>query len=274
MNQKLEVKYGQIKDIFRSMQGVVVAFSGGIDSSLLGAIAGEIHGESAVLVTAMSPTYPNRELHHARFLKIPHETIETEEFSDPNFQINPPNRCYICKQHLFGQLKQKAEEMGFSHVVEGSNKDDLSDYRPGLQAARDFSIRSPFIEVGFTKHDIRTLARLKGLPGWDKPASACLSSRIPYGELITQAKLSRIERAEDFLINLGFQIVRVRDNETLAILEIGKDEINRMCQPDTRLQVVTGLKEVGYTRIVVDLEGYRTGSMNETLGNNRNEETT
>jgi pyridinium-3,5-biscarboxylic acid mononucleotide sulfurtransferase len=269
----LDNSYDRLKDLLRQMGGTVVAFSGGLDSSLLLAAAQDALGPRALAATAVSPTYPDTELSRAgelaRQLGARHLVITTHEFHDPEYRANPPNRCYFCKKDLFKRLKEIASQEGLQFVIDGSNTDDLGDFRPGREAARELGVRSPFVELGFGKAEIRRMAKEVGLSNWDQPSQACLASRIPYGEEITLAKLDRIGRAEYLLHALGFRQVRVRDHETLARIEVPRDQLDEALESKARQRIIDGCKELGYTYVCLDLEGYRSGAMNEA----RTEET-
>jgi uncharacterized protein len=246
-----------------------VAFSGGVDSAFLAAVANDVLGEGALSVTADSPSYPARHrevaVALARQCRLRHEFVVTAEMSSPEYTANPSNRCYYCKRELFGRLTVLARARGFAVVVDGNNADDRGDYRPGRQAAREQGVRSPLDEAGLTKADIRELSRRLGLPTWDQPASACLSSRIPYGTEVTVEKLQMIEQAEDALHSLGFRHCRVRHHGDVARLELGVEDMRRALDDDVRRAIVEGLKEVGFRFVSLDLQGYRTGSLNEVL---------
>ena len=247
----------------------MVAFSGGVDSSLLLAAAQDALGLGALAATAVSPTYPDTELSRARELAKQlgsrHLVVRTHEFHDPAYRANPPNRCYFCKKDLFTRLKEIASQEGLQFVIDGSNTDDLGDFRPGREAARELGVRSPFVELGFGKAEIRRMAKEVGLSNWDQPSQACLASRIPYGEEITLAKLDRIQRAENRLRALGLRQVRVRDHGDLARIEISADELDQALLTGTRERILDGCKEAGYTYVCGDLAGYRSGAMNEAL---------
>jgi uncharacterized protein len=264
-----EEKYAALVSALRAMKGVLVAFSGGVDSSLLLAAAKEAQGDRALAVIGRSASYPAREheeaLAVARHIGARHLTIETLEISNPEYLRNPTNRCFICKSTLFGSLMELAAKEGLGCVVEGSNADDQQDFRPGMQAARKLGVRAPLMEVGLTKTEIRALARARDLAVWDKPSLACLSSRIPYGSAITPQRLARIDRAEEAIRARGFRQVRVRDHGELARVEVDPESVSRLLDADLRREVVAALKQEGYRYVALDLEGYRTGSMNEGL---------
>jgi uncharacterized protein len=248
---------------------VVIAYSGGVDSTLLIAVAHEVLGGGVLAVTACSPTYPANEVAEAeslaRQLGVRHILIETHELDDPSFIANDPQRCYYCKRGLLNQLKRIAIEEGLSWVVDGTNYDDLSDYRPGMRAVGECGVRSPLMEAGLTKAEIRRLARSRGLPNWDKPANPCLSSRIPYGTPITSELLERISRAEESLARLGLSQFRVRHHGDIARIEVSPDDMALLTTGRIRLQVLGELAALGYRYITLDLAGYRQGSMNEVL---------
>lgn len=265
---QMDQKYAKLGELLQSLGKVVVAFSGGVDSTFLLKAAMDVLGPTRVLaITADSETYPEREKHEAikfaQSLKAPHEVIHTSELNIPGYAENPTNRCYFCKNELFSHLIPIAAERGFEHVIFGAIADDLGEHRPGLQAAHDRGVRAPLLEVGITKAEIRHMSRQFGLATWDKPSFACLSSRIPYGELITQEKLSMIDQAEAFIMQLGFRQVRVRQHEKLARIEVApKDLAEIVAVADT---VTAKLQEIGYTYVSLDLKGYRSGSLNEVL---------
>jgi len=251
-----------------SLESVIVAYSGGVDSAYLACIAHRTLGDRSVAVTADSASYPERHrqlaIRIARDFGLHHEIIRTRELDRPEYRANPSNRCYYCKHELYTHLSRIAAARG-AVVVDGNNADDRGDYRPGRQAAREFGVRSPLDEVNLTKTEIRELSRRAGLPTWDEPASACLSSRIPYHHEVTDEKLRTIERAEEALRGLGFRVVRVRHHDEVARLEIAREEMARALDPEIGAAMVRALKALGYRYVTLDLQGYRTGSLNEGL---------
>lgn len=265
----LERKEAALYRALADLPSLIIAYSGGVDSALLAYSATRALGRQALCVTADSPSYPERHRQMALALAqqfgFNHEIIQTAEMARPEYRANPANRCYYCKHELYTHLSALARERGIPVITDGSNADDRGDYRPGRQAAREFGVRSPLDEAGLTKDEIRELSRRAGLPTWDEPASACLSSRIPYFSEVTDEKLRMIERAEAILRDFGFRICRVRHHDTIARLELGADEIARAIEPEMATRIDAALREVGYAHVTVDLRGYRLGSLNEAL---------
>jgi uncharacterized protein len=263
MNDKADALRGALS----SMGAVVVAYSGGVDSAYLACVAHDTLGERALAVTADSPSYPQHHREMARQIAeqfgLRHRIIQTLELERPDYRANPPNRCYFCKHELYTTLAAIAAERGGATIVDGANADDRGDYRPGRQAAREFGVRSPLDEADLTKRDIREWSRRAGLPTWDEPASACLSSRIPYHSEVTAEKLRRIERAESALRGLGFRVCRVRHHDDAARVEIGRDELPRALGPELSERIVHELRTIGFEQVTIDPKGYRLGSLNE-----------
>ena len=263
-------KHQTLLKLLQCAKRIAVAYSGGVDSAfLLRASLEAVGPENVLAVIGVSPSYPSREyteaISLAETLGAQYRVIHTEEIQDARYAANPNNRCYYCKHDLFTRIIQLAEEEGYIAVVDGNNADDTGDWRPGQQAARELGVRSPLIEVGMTKADIRDLSRVYGLPTWNKPASACLASRIPYGTRITPETLQTVEQAENALRDLRFAQVRVRHHDTVARIEVAPDEIARLIDPQLRETVVQQLRALGYQFITLDLQGYRMGSFNEAL---------
>jgi len=269
---ELQARYDELRRIVQGLGSVVVGFSGGVDSTLLLKVGADVLGPQNVLAaTARSPSFPTRELEGAReiaqSLSVRHEVFDTDELSDPHFARNPPDRCYFCKRELLAKLIEIAGRERMAAVAEASNLDDWqNDYRPGLRAVRELGVRSPLREARLRKQEVRELSRRLGLPTHDKPSFACLASRFPYGEHITRQKLERVGKAEEVLREMGFRQFRVRSHDNLARIELGAGEdLAALMEPQSRAFLVSRLRELGYLYVALDLQGYRTGSMNEAL---------
>jgi uncharacterized protein len=272
MSETLNEKYNKLKEILVGYGSLAVAFSGGVDSTFLLRAAHDALGDKIIAVTARSCSFPERELREAADYceanGIRHFVTDSEELDIEGFAQNPPNRCYLCKTELFTKIGEIARAEGLAAIAEGSNLDDDGDYRPGLQAVAELGVKSPLREAGLSKDDIRELSKELGLPTWDKQSFACLSSRFVYGETISEEKLRRVDKAEQLLLDLGFTQVRVRvhgESGEQARIEITPVEFQKLMDSDVREKVLAGFREVGFLYISLDLEGYRTGSMNQTL---------
>ena len=270
LHPELQTKYDHLRITLFELKSVVIGFSGGIDSTLLIRVAGDVLGKNALAVIGRSETYPTREFEEAIQLAESFGTryriVNTEETDNLKFRENPPDRCYFCKTELFGKLKGIAEEEGIRWIADGTITDDLGDFRPGMRAKLEQNVRSPLLEAGFSKDDVRLLARELGIPTWDKPSFACLSSRFPYGFGITKENLMKIDAAETFMRDHGFRFFRVRHHDDrTARIEIGPQEFHRVVDDKFREELVTHFKQLGFVYVTVDLQGFRSGSMNEVL---------
>ncbi|WP_202219162.1 ATP-dependent sacrificial sulfur transferase LarE [Okeania sp. KiyG1] len=265
----LTKKLKELKKIFSEMEKALIAYSGGIDSTLVAKVAYDVLGDKALAITAISPSLLPEDLEDARIqaavIGISHEEVETNEMENPNYTSNPINRCYFCKSELHDTLKPLALKRGYSYVVDGVNADDLRDYRPGIQAAKERGARSPLAELGISKFEVRQLAKELGLPWWDKPAQPCLSSRFPYGEEITVEKLQRVGRGERYLRDLGLKNLRVRSEKDTARIELPPEQIKEFVLTINLPQLIEKFKEFGFIYVTLDLEGYRSGKLNQVL---------
>lgn len=265
----LQEKYQLLKDIIKEKESAAIAFSGGVDSTFLLKVANEVLADKVVAVTATSSTYPKRELNeaikYAEDMKVKHIIISSEELDIEGFALNPKNRCYYCKKELYTKINNIAKEEGVNYVFDGSNLDDTGDYRPGMQAAKELHVISPLKEAGLTKEDIRELSKDLGLLTWNKPSFACLSSRFPYGNKITLSKLTMVDKAEQILLDMGITQVRVRHHGEIARIEVEPSEREKFFDVEVMDRIGNEFKKIGFTYVTLDVLGYRTGSMNETL---------
>ncbi|MEH2268585.1 MAG: ATP-dependent sacrificial sulfur transferase LarE [Nostoc sp.] len=265
----LTEKFEQLRALFQEMEQALIAYSGGVDSTLVAKIAYDVLGDRALAVTAVSPSLLPEELEDAKIqaatIGISHKIVQTHEMENPNYTSNPVNRCYFCKSELHDTLKPLALELGYPYVVDGVNADDLHDYRPGIQAAKERGARSPLAEVGVTKVEVRQLSQQLGLPWWDKPAQPCLSSRFPYGEEITVTKLQRVGRGEIYLRKLGWQNLRVRSEGDTARIELPPEQIKEFVLSNDLQTLVSAFQDFGFVYVTLDLEGYRSGKLNQVL---------
>lgn len=264
---ELEQKHERLRGVFAEMGSVLVAYSGGLDSAFVLAVARDVLGDRAVALTAVSPSLPEREkrdaMRIASELGARHELVESDEIHNPSYASNPSNRCFHCKSELYSITTRRLAELGLAFVANGTNVDDLGDYRPGLQAAKNAGVRSPLVEAELHKEEVRELAKQRGLDFWDKPAAACLSSRIPYGTEVTPERLRQVEQLEDALHALGLRQLRVRYHDALARVEVGEAELPKAFEQ--RAAIVAAGRAAGFTFVTLDLAGYKTGSLNQLL---------
>lgn len=273
LDPNLQQKLIHLKTLFAEMERALIAYSGGVDSTLVAKIAVDVLGDRALAVTAVSPSLLPEDLEDARVqaatIGIQHEEVATHELDNPNYAANPVNRCYFCKSELHDTLRPLALERGYPYVVDGINADDLQDYRPGIQAARERGVRSPLAEVGISKAEVRQLSQWLGLPWWDKPAQPCLSSRFPYGETITIAKLQRVGRAEYYLRQLGYRTVRVRSQADTARIELPPEQLQTFMLTTDLTALVATFQSLGFVYVTLDLEGFRSGKLNQEISSDR-----
>ncbi|MFC1571910.1 ATP-dependent sacrificial sulfur transferase LarE [Candidatus Margulisiibacteriota bacterium] len=265
----MTTKLQQLQNLLKDMKRVLIAYSGGVDSTFLLKVAKDALGDNVLAVIAESPTFPQEEVEFAKSLceqfGVKYQIIQTDEYNNEDFVCNSKDRCYYCKSELFGKLWQIAKENGIEYVLDGSNFDDKSDYRPGHKAKQELGVRSPLMELAFTKQDIRSLSKELGIPTWDKPSYACLSSRIPYGTRITKEILAKVGTGERFLRSLGFKQLRVRHHDSIVRIEVDQESIAKITQDGLLDTITKRFEDLGYLYVTLDLKGYRTGSMNKAL---------
>jgi uncharacterized protein len=263
------MKLKALKENLSELKSVMLAYSGGVDSTFLLKIAKDVLGDNMVAVTATSVIYPSFEIQEAidmaKKFSVKHIIVENYALENDKFIKNPPERCYWCKKELFSRLNEMAHEKGFNCVIDGTNADDTNDFRPGMRATAELGIRSPLKDIGLTKAEIRKFSKEAGIPTWDKPSYACLASRFPYGTVITEDNLTKVGQAEEFLRNYGFKQLRVRHYGETAKIELLEDDLGAVLKKNTRQEIITFFNELGYTYVTLDLKGYRTGSLNEVL---------
>jgi uncharacterized protein len=267
--RELEKKYHELNHILKGYHKLLVAYSGGVDSVFLLKTASDVLGNNSLGVIGDSPSLARRELSEAvdiaQKFNLPYVIIKTHELEDENYASNPENRCYFCKKELFNEIYDYAKEKDFTYIADGTNADDAVDFRPGKKAAQELKVVSPLQQAGFTKKDVRDLSQFLGLPTWNKPALACLSSRLPTGTRVTSAALKQVEQAEEYLYALGFKILRVRHHDNLARIEVGPEEINNFFDEVLRKKIDKRFREIGYKFVTLDISGYRMGSLNQLI---------
>ena len=274
LDKLLEKKLKNLRDYLVKLESAVVAFSGGVDSTFLLKVASDVIKDNLIAVTADSASFPKTELESAKkiatLLNVKHIVIKTNEMHDKKFVINDNNRCYHCKNELFKLISELANKINYKNILDGSNYEDINDYRPGMTAAKEWNVLSPLKETGFKKNDVRILSKEFGLPTWNKPSFACLASRIPYGTKITEELLEKIDRAESVIRSEGFNQVRVRHHGSIARIELAIENFNKILNHNVKNNIINQLKELGYLYVTLDLEGYKTGSINKAIAKNKN----